>query len=65
MNSGNLFFLNKLGITASFRDNQIEIISFTPFLVKGEFMFLFLSTVYVAQRDSFFYIPLGALFMEA
>jgi len=35
MDSGNLFFLNNLGFAASFWEDQIEIISSVPFLVKG------------------------------
>ena len=40
IDSGNLLFLNNLGFAASFWEDQNEIISSVPFLVKGEFMIL-------------------------
>ena len=53
IDSGNLFFLNKLGFAASFWEDQNEIISSVPFLVKGEFMILF--------RESCLASPIGHL----
>jgi len=65
MGSDNLFFLNKLGFTASFWDDQIEIISFVPFLVKRELRFLLLEVVISwPKRTSICHFPFLAQFME-